>query len=74
MRIKSTRLQDYKRFIDLPTADLPQIAKLVASVGPSETSKSSIFDSLLLVAGAAVSNFSPARNWEFERYYEREAN
>ena len=59
MRIKSVRLKNYKRFTELAIADLPETARLVVLVGPNGTGKSSVFDSFLLKAKAAVSNYRP---------------
>ena len=57
MRIKSVGLRNYKRFTELTIAGLPATARLVVLVGPNGTGKSSVFDSFLLKAGAAVDNY-----------------
>ena len=69
MRIKTVRLNNYKRFTELTIADLPETARLVVLVGPNGTGKSSIFDSFLLKANAAVSNQNLSGNTE--QYYEK---
>ena len=56
MRIKNIRLKNYKRFTELTIADVPATARLVVLVGPNGTGKSSVFDSFLLKASAAVNN------------------
>ena len=72
MRIKSIRLQNYKRFTELTIADVPATARLVVLVGPNGTGKSSVFDSFLLKAGAAVNNY--ALSGDREQYYEKVAS
>ena len=57
MRIKNIHLKNYKRFTELTIADLPATARLVVLVGPNGTGKSSVFDSFLLKASAAVNNY-----------------
>ena len=69
MRIKSVRLKNYKRFTELAIADLPETARLVVLVGPNGTGKSSVFDSFLLKAKAAVSNYR--LSGDTEEYYEK---
>ena len=69
MRIKTVRLNNYKRFTELTIADLPETARLVVLVGPNGTGKSSVFDSFLLKANAAVSNQNLSGNTE--QYYEK---
>ena len=69
MRIKTVRLNNYKRFTELTIADLPETARLVVLVGPNGTGKSSVFDSFLLKANAAVSNKNLSGNTE--QYYEK---
>ena len=69
MRIKSVRLKNYKRFTELAIADLPETARLVVLVGPNGTGKSSVFDSFLLKAQAAVSNLR--LSGDREEYYEK---
>ena len=39
MRIKSLRLENYKRFTELTIADVPETARLVVLVGPNGTGK-----------------------------------
>ena len=69
MRIKKIRLKNYKRFTELTIADLPATARLVVLVGPNGTGKSSVFDSFLLKASAAVNNHRLSGNTE--QYYEK---
>ena len=69
MRIKSVRLKNYKRFTELAIADLPETARLVVLVGPNGTGKSSVFDSFLLKAKAAVSNLR--LSGDTEEYYDK---
>lgn len=69
MRIKSVRLRNYKRFTDLTIADLPHTARLVVLVGPNGTGKSSVFDSFLLKARAAVGNYH--LEGDTEEYYDK---
>ena len=69
MRIKSVRLKNYKRFTELTIADLPETARLVVLVGPNGTGKSSVFDSFLLKAKAAVNNFR--LSGDTEEYYDK---
>ncbi len=69
MRIRNIHLKNYKRFTELTIADLPATAKLVVLVGPNGTGKSSVFDSFLLKAGAAITN--RALDGNNERYYEK---
>ena len=69
MRIKSIRLQNYKRFTELTIADVPATARLVVLVGPNGTGKSSVFDSFLLKASAAVNNYG--LSGDRGHYYEK---
>ena len=69
MRIKKIHLKNYKRFTELTIADLPETARLVVLVGPNGTGKSSVFDSFLLKATAAVGNYQ--LSGETEQYYEK---
>jgi len=69
MRIKSVRLRSYKRFTNLTIADIPATARLVVLVGPNGTGKSSVFDSFLPKARAAVNNYSLDGTWE--QYYDK---
>ena len=69
MRIERVHLKNYKRFTELVIANLPRTARLVVLVGPNGTGKSSVFDSFLLKAGAAVNNFR--LSGDREQYYEK---
>ena len=69
MRIKNIRLKNYKRFTELTIADVPATARLVVLVGPNGTGKSSVFDSFLLKASAAVNNHRLSGNTD--QYYEK---
>ena len=69
MRIKNVHLKNYKRFTELTIADLPATARLVVLVGPNGTGKSSVFDSFLLKASAAVNNYG--LSGDREQYYEK---
>ena len=68
MRIKTIRLENYKRFTKLAIQGIPVTARLVVLVGPNGTGKSSVFDSFLLKAGAAVNNLR--LSGDAEQYYE----
>ncbi len=46
MRIRSIRLEGYKRFTNLIIEDIPDTAKLVILVGPSGSGKSSLFEAI----------------------------
>ena len=46
MKIKSIKLEGFRRFKDL-TIKLPETARLVVMVGPNGSGKSSVFDALL---------------------------
>lgn len=70
MRIKSVRLRNYKRFTELWIAGIPATARLVVLVGPNGTGKSSVFDSFLLKASAAVNNYS--LSGDREQYYDKD--
>ena len=70
MRIKSVRLKNYKRFTDLTIAHIPATARLVVLVGPNGTGKSSVFDSFLLKASAAVNNYG--LSGDREQYYDKD--
>ena len=71
LRIKSIRLQNYKRFTELTIADVPATARLVVLVGPNGTGKSSVFDSFLLKASAAINNYR--LSGDRGQYYEKVA-
>jgi len=44
LRLKSARIRNFKRFVDLTINDLPTDAKLVVLLGPNGCGKSSLFD------------------------------
>ena len=50
MKIKSIKLEDFKRFTDLTIEGLPETAKLVVMIGPNGCGKSSVFDGLIFDA------------------------
>ncbi len=70
MRIESVRLKNYKRFTNLTITDIPATARLVVLVGPNGTGKSSVFDSFLLKASAAVAGRSLSGSRE--QYYDKD--
>ena len=47
MKIKSIKLEGFRRFKDLTIKGLPKEARLVVMVGPNGSGKSSVFDALL---------------------------
>ena len=47
MKIKSIKLEDFRRFKNLTIEGLPETARLVVMVGPNGSGKSSVFDALL---------------------------
>ncbi len=44
MKVKSIKLDNFKRFTNLSISELPDNAKLVIIVGPNGSGKSSLFD------------------------------
>lgn len=46
MKIKSIKLEGFRRFKDLTIKGLPNEARLVVMVGPNGSGKSSVFDAL----------------------------
>ena len=46
MKIKSIKLENFKRFTDLKIKKIPETAKLVVMIGPNGSGKSSVFDAL----------------------------
>jgi predicted ATPase len=57
MRIKSLKLQNFKRFTDLSLESIPEDARLVVLVGPNGCGKSSVFDAFEQVGGRHKQNF-----------------
>ena len=47
MKIKSIKLEGFKRFTNLKIEEIPKKAKLVVMIGPNGCGKSSVFDALL---------------------------
>ena len=68
MRIRSIRLENYKRFTDLRITDIPDSARLVVMLGPNGTGKSSVFDAFLLKSNAAKTNMS-VRGGVYDGYF-----
>ena len=68
MRLKSARIRNFKRFVDLTIGSLPPDAKLVVLLGPNGCGKSSLFDAfqrkLKVVQFYGMSE-------KFMRYYRR---
>ena len=62
MKIRSVRINEFKRFTDLDIREIPENAKLVVLVGPNGTGKSSLFEAF---------NFwiSPARGVSYQQDY-----
>ena len=46
MKIKSIRMENFKRFTNLTIEELPETARLVVLIGPNGCGKSSVFDAL----------------------------
>ena len=57
MKIKSVKLNNFKRFTDLTIKDLPKSAKLVVLIGPNGCGKSSLFDAFLTKKRSYQGNF-----------------
>ena len=68
MRLKSARIKNFKRFVDLTIQKLPPDAKLIVLLGPNGCGKSSLFDAFQ--KNINVDRFYVQRE-EFRRYYER---
>ena len=47
MKIKSIKLEGFRRFKNLTIKDIPEEARLVVMIGPNGSGKSSVFDALL---------------------------
>ena len=57
MKIKSIKLEGFRRFKNLTIKDIPEEARLVVMIGPNGSGKSSVFDALLrlrYVSGAIL--------------------
>jgi hypothetical protein len=57
MKIKSLRLQNFKRFTDLTLEGIPEGAKLVLLIGANGSGKSSVFDAFGFVASNIYAGF-----------------
>ena len=68
MKLKTARIRDFKRFVDLTIRDLPPEARLVVLLGPNGCGKSSLFDAFQ--RRLKVDHFF-GMNDEFKRYYWR---
>ena len=68
MRLKSAKLRNFKRFVDLSIHDLPSETKLIVLLGPNGCGKSSLFDAFQ--RQLKVSQFYGLSD-EFIRYYRR---
>lgn len=72
MKIKSIRLQRYKRFHDL-TIDLVEPKRMVALIGPNGCGKSSVFDGIAFLAqayGVEYGNRGSSLTPEYHNRYE----
>ena len=68
MRLKSARIKNFKRFVDLTIQNLPPDAKIIVLLGPNGCGKSSLFDAFQ--RKLKVDHFYGLSE-EFRRYYER---
>ena len=68
MRLKSARMLNFKRFVDLTIHDLPSDAKLIVLLGPNGCGKSSLFDAFQ--RRLKVDQFF-GMSEELKRYYQR---
>ena len=68
MRLKSARLSNFKRFVDLTIHNLPPNAKLIVLLGPNGCGKSSLFDAFQ--RQLKVDQFFGMSD-ELRRYYRR---
>lgn len=68
MKLRSARIKDFKRFVDLTIRNLPRDTKLVVLLGPNGCGKSSLFDAFQ--RRLKVDQFY-GMSAEFVRYYRR---
>ena len=68
MRLKSARIRNFKRFVDLTIQNLPADVKLIVLLGPNGCGKSSLFDAFQ--RRLKVDRFF-GMNQELMRYYRR---
>ena len=68
LRLKSTQIRNFKRFVDLTIRDLPTDAKLIVLLGPNGCGKSSLFDAFQ--RQLKVNHFF-GMSEELKRYYRR---
>ena len=68
MKLKSARIQKFKRFVDLTIHNLPPDAKLILLLGPNGCGKSSLFDAFQ--RKLKVDQFY-GMSEELKRYYQR---
>ena len=68
MRLKSARIKNFKRFVDLTIHNLPPEAKLIVLLGPNGCGKSSLFDAFQ--RQLKVERIF-GMNEELKRYYRR---
>ena len=68
MKIKSIKLEGFKRFTNLKIEEIPETAKLVVMIGPNGCGKSSVFDALNAYADyLKISNDADYN----DKYYQR---
>jgi len=56
MKIKSVKIKDFKRFVDLEIVDIPATAKLIVLVGPNGSGKTSLFEAFNFIYNHLRSN------------------
>ena len=71
MKIKSVHLQNYKRFVELTIADIPETTRLVVLIGPNGSGKSSLFDAFLLKSWPPNNNHLTSSQGAYGGYYNR---
>ena len=72
MRIKSVRLNNYKRFDSLTLTNIPESTQLVVLLGPNGCGKSSVFDAFLTKSRAQRNNH--ALQNQFADYYQKDSS